>query len=71
MSSGERPGGEDLINLRTMTSEQFALLNENIPTTPNSFRHSGTAAPMTLKEQEKVPLLFVYYAYIGLVDGWD
>lgn len=44
----------DLINLKRMTSEQFSLLNDNIPTSPNSFRQSGPAAPMTLKEQEKV-----------------
>ena len=51
--SSERAG--DLISLRSMTSEQFAVLNDsNIPTTPNSFRHSGAAAPLTLKEQEKV-----------------
>lgn len=51
--ASERAG--DLINLRSMTSEQFAVLNDsNIPTTPNSFRHSGAAAPLTLKEQEKV-----------------
>lgn len=47
-------GSEDLLGVRTMTSEQFAMLNDGIPTTPNSFRHSGAAAPMTLKEQEKV-----------------
>lgn len=45
---------ENLIALQRMTSEQFAMLNENIPTTPNSFRHSGPTAPLTLKEQEKV-----------------
>lgn len=46
----------DLINLKRMTAEQFSLLNDNIPTSPNSFRQSGPAAPMTLKEQEKVNL---------------
>lgn len=45
---------DNLIALQRMTSEQFSLLNDNIPTTPNSFRHSGPTAPLTLKEQEKV-----------------
>lgn len=43
-----------MLGLSRMTSEQFSLLNDNIPTTPTSFRHSGAAAPMTLKEQEKL-----------------
>lgn len=47
-------GQQDVLGLSRMTSEQFSLLNDNIPTTPTSFRHSGAAAPMTLKEQEKV-----------------
>jgi hypothetical protein len=47
-------GKESLINMRRMTSDQFAKLNDNIPTTPTSFRQSGMAAPLTLKEQEKV-----------------